>query len=375
MKAAQKCTSVKPSELSINSKSLMLVVSLTLWLVQPSLMTSGDSLERSSTWTQPTESQQSQLIETALREFGVTDQAVEAAIQSIRSERENGQLDSLESVIKQLSRHSVVVEQIHQLTRESIESADPKVIERNLQSLKSERWQQLPKFVQQTTAAWLGRQLARNRLFDEAIVAFTTVDPTATFDPASVFFYRGACYHALLNKDAAIADLEKLLENEDDCPVRYTRTAKMMLADLKPLKEDSLDEISRIMGDVTRRLDLGRAGKQVRNQEQKIIDKLDKLIEELEEQQQQQQQQQQQASSGQGGGSQGGQSSPMQDSQIAGGGGNGDVDRKKLKEKDGWGNLPPAERQEAIQQISRDLPTHYREAIEAYFRKLATDRR
>ena len=353
----------------------MLVVSLTLWLVQPSLMTSADSLERSSTWTQPTESQQSQLIETALREFGVTDQAVEVAIQSLRSERENGQLDSLESVIKQLSRHSVVVEQIHQLTRESIECADPKVIERNLQSLKSERWQQLPKFVQQTTAAWLGRQLARNRLFDEAIVAFTTVDPIATFDPASVFFYRGACHHALLNKDAAIADLEKLLENEEDCPVRYTRTAKMMLADLKPLKEDSLDEISRIMGDVTRRLDLGRAGKQVRNQEQKIIDKLDKLIEELEEQQQQQQQQQQQASSGQGGGSQGGQSSPMQDSQIAGGGGNGDVDRKKLKEKDGWGNLPPAERQEAIQQISRDLPTHYREAIEAYFRKLATDRR
>ncbi|MGC6442587.1 MAG: hypothetical protein ACON4H_07975 [Rubripirellula sp.] len=375
MKAAQKCKSVKPSELSTNSKSLTLVVSLTLWLVQPSLITSADSLERSSTWTQPTESQQSQLIETALREFGVTDQAVEGAIQSLRAERENGQLDSLESVIKELSRHSILVEQIHKLTQESIESADPKVIERNLQSLKSERWQQLPKFVQQTTAAWLGRQLARNRLFDEAIVAFTTVDPIATFDPASVFFYRGACHHALLNKDAAIADLEKLLENEEECPVRYTRTAKMMLADLKPLKEDSLDEISRIMGDVTRRLDLGRAGKQVRNQEQKIIDKLDKLIEELEEQQQQQQQQQQQASSGQGGGSQGGQSSPMQDSQIAGGGGNGDVDRKKLKEKDGWGNLPPAERQEAIQQISRDLPTHYREAIEAYFRKLATDRR
>jgi hypothetical protein len=34
--------------------------------------------------------------------------------------------------------------------------------------------------------------------------------------------------------------------------------------------------------------------------------------------------------------------------------------------------LPPAKREEALQQISRDLPTHYREAIEAYFRKLAT---
>jgi hypothetical protein len=63
----------------------------------------------------------------------------------------------------------------------------------------------------------------------------------------------------------------------------------------------------------------------------------------------------------------------MQDSQAAGGGGNGDVDNKNIQEWDGWGNLPPAERQQAIQQISRDLPTHYREAIEAYFRKLATE--
>jgi hypothetical protein len=63
----------------------------------------------------------------------------------------------------------------------------------------------------------------------------------------------------------------------------------------------------------------------------------------------------------------------MQDSQAAGGSGNGDVDRKKIDDRDGWGNLPPAERQQALQQISRDLPTHYREAIEAYFRKLATE--
>jgi hypothetical protein len=62
----------------------------------------------------------------------------------------------------------------------------------------------------------------------------------------------------------------------------------------------------------------------------------------------------------------------MQDSQIAGSSGQGDVDKKKLDPRGGWGNLPPAKREEALQQISRDLPTHYREAIEAYFRKLAT---
>jgi len=64
----------------------------------------------------------------------------------------------------------------------------------------------------------------------------------------------------------------------------------------------------------------------------------------------------------------------MNDSRAAGASGNGDVDRKNIEQKDGWGNLPPAERQQALQQISRDLPTHYREAIEAYFRKLATEK-
>jgi hypothetical protein len=173
-------------------------------------------------------------------------------------------------------------------------------------------------------------------------------------------------------KKEALADLRRLLENDDDCPVRFARTAQLMIADIKPLKEDSLDEISRIMTDVTRRLDLGRTDEDVKKQEQKVIDKLTKLIEKIEKQQQQQQQQQQQASGGQGGG-QGGQGSPMDDSRIAGASGDGDVDRRNIEQRDGWGNLPPAQRQQAIQQISRDLPTHYREAIEAYFRKLATD--
>jgi hypothetical protein len=229
----------------------------------------------------------------------------------------------------------------------------------------------LPKPMRMSVRTWLGRELVRHRLFDEALPVIAEVDPTQSIDPAATLFYRGACYHALLMKKEALADLRRLLENDDDCPVRFSRTAQLMIADIKPLKEDSLDEISRIMTDVTRRLDLGRTDEDVKKQEQKIIDKLSKLIDKL-EQQQQQQQQQQQSAGGQGG-SQGGQSAPMQDSQIAGGNGSGDVDRRNLEEWDGWGNLPPAERQQAIQQISRDLPTHYREAIEAYFRKLATD--
>jgi len=141
-----------------------------------------------------------------------------------------------------------------------------------------------------------------------------------------------------------------------------------MEADLKPLKPDSLDEIARLMSDVGRRLELARAGKKVRDEEETIIAKLEKLIEEKEKQQQQQQQQQ-------AGQPQGNQSNnPAQDSKPAGGPrGKGEVDPKNIGKKDGWGNLPPKERQEVLQQIGRELPAHFRETIEEYFKRLAQD--
>jgi TolA-binding protein len=157
----------------------------------------------------------------------------------------------------------------------------------------------------------------------------------------------------------------KLLENEETLPRRYRTLAKLMEADIRPLKTDSLDEIARMMDDVRRRLELARAGKTVRMQEEQVVAKLEKLIEELEKQQQQQQQ------PGNGGGSQ--PSAPMQDSQAAQMRGAGEVDPKSLGKKDEWGNLPPKERQEVLQQIGRDLPAHFRETIEEYFKRLAQD--
>jgi hypothetical protein len=48
------------------------------------------------------------------------------------------------------------------------------------------------------------------------------------------------------------------------------------------------------------------------------------------------------------------------------------VTRRDLGDGDGWGNLPPHERDEALQQIGREFPAHYREAIEQYFKRLAS---
>ena len=58
--------------------------------------------------------------------------------------------------------------------------------------------------------------------------------------------------------------------------------AVLMQADLSGLKDESLDHIDRRMHDIERRLDLGRAGKKVRSEEDGIIASLDKLIEQKE---------------------------------------------------------------------------------------------
>ena len=61
----------------------------------------------------------------------------------------------------------------------------------------------------------------------------------------------------------------------------------------------------------------------------------------------------------------------MDDSRLADGKGPGEVTRRDLGDTDGWGNLPPHQRDEALQQIGREFPAHYREAIEQYFKRLA----
>jgi tetratricopeptide (TPR) repeat protein len=339
-----------------------------LVLLANTTMAAEDALERKSSWQQPDANKMDQWLRQSLDALGILPAETDTASVQFMAALGADDADPLDAFVAASRAYMPVVEQLASLAESNLQQAGRQIDPSNPSYIDLES---LPKPTRMSVRTWLSRELIRARLYDEALPAIAEVEPEFSIDPAATLFFRGVCYHALLKKEQALTDLRRLLENEKNCPIRFSRTAHLMVADIKPLKEDSLDEISRIMTDVTRRLDLGRTDERVKDQEQKIIDKLSKLIEKIEEQQQQQQQQQQ-SSQGQGG-NQDGQSSPMNESQIAGGGANGDVDRKNIEDRDGWGKLPPAERQQALQQISRDLPTHYREAIEAYFRKLATD--
>ncbi len=125
---------------------------------------------------------------------------------------------------------------------------------------------------------WLSSRCTTNRWRSLA-----DLQPADVVDPASLLFYQSVCQHWMLHKTEGLKSIAKLLEQKKTIPRRYAQMAELMQADLSALEDDSLDHISRRMNDVTRRLDFGHAGKQVRGVEDGIIASLDKLIKQKED--------------------------------------------------------------------------------------------
>ncbi len=227
-----------------------------------------------------------------------------------------------------------------------------------------------PDFVRANLRLIYARWLAQNQLYNETLDRLEEVKTEAVIDPAALLFYQSVAYHRLLKKEECLPVLERLLEQEKNLPRRFATVAKLIHADLEPLDADSLDEVSRLMDNIKVRLGHGRAGARVRKEEDDVIAKLDKMIEDLEKKQQQAQQAA--SASGQAGDSSN-PSNPMQDSAPGGVRGPGNVDAKEIAAKGGWGDLPPKERQQALQQLGEDFPSHYRDVIVEYFRKIARE--
>jgi hypothetical protein len=223
-----------------------------------------------------------------------------------------------------------------------------------------------PSVVRDNLRLILGAWLADHQLYNEALQQLGDLTVENVADPGRLLFYQGAVHFRLRDREAGLVALHKLLEQSEAIPQRFATIARLMEADLMSLKTDSLDEVARIMDSIHVRLGHGRAGKRVRQEEDDVVSKLDKMIEQLEEQRQQQQMKQ--SKDGKGGKQP---KSPMQQSKLAEGGGSGDVTPKRFSEDTDWGNLPPKDREEALQQLGNEFPSHYREIIEEYFRNLA----
>lgn len=220
------------------------------------------------------------------------------------------------------------------------------------------------KFFVNNLRLFLGKYLAQQRFYDDAVIVFEETTPESLVDPASFFFYKAVAEHELRMKQEGLKTITLLLDNTESVPVRYESVAKLMKYDLESLKEKSLDEVARMMSDVERRLDLGRSGQKVQKIEGEIIARLDAIIEKIEQQ------------NGDGPGGPGGNSnkpngSPANDSSVKGSTAPGDVDSKNVGKEDGWGGLPPKDQAKAKQIIGNLFPPNYQKAIEAYSKKAA----
>ncbi len=207
----------------------------------------------------------------------------------------------------------------------------------------------------------VGRWLCQEKLYDESVALLKDIKPESVIDPSSLLFYRSVAYHRLLVKKEGLESIHSLQVEVADSPQRYTILAGLMEDDLKALKDGSLDDISRRMEDVERRLGLSRAGKVVRKKEDEIVKMLDILIDDLEKQCSQ-------CSGGAGGGGGG----PAGQSGVGGPTGPGTVNPRNSQGA-GWGKMNDKEREKALQQLGKDFPAHYRAAIEQYFRRIASD--
>lgn len=225
----------------------------------------------------------------------------------------------------------------------------------------------VPLLVRYNLRLYYARWLGQNEYYDEAIAWTDGLTPADVVAPETLLFYRAAASHQLVKADRADATVAELLQRSEELPLRYQKLAALMQQDLAGLEDDSLDHIARRMADVKRRLALGRAGTPVQIAESGVVESLDKLIKELEDQAQKQQQS---ASSSPGGAPSG---TPMQDSRPAELKAPGKVDPRDLGDGADWGDMPAKEREQALQDVGRDFPSHYREVIEEYFRRLAAE--
>lgn len=223
-----------------------------------------------------------------------------------------------------------------------------------------------PILVRNNLRLYLARWLVQQGYYDEAIAWTEGLSTEDVVSPEALLFYRAIAFHRLVQPDKADTALARLLQREDDLPARYQKLADLMRQDLSGLKDESLDHIARRMEDVRRRLAQGRSGSQVQKVEDGVIESLDKLIKDAEDQMQKSQQ-----AAANSGSQQGGQ--PMQDSQIAELKAPGKVEPRDVGRSSGWGNISEKDREKAMQEIGREFPSHYREVIEEYFRRLAAE--
>jgi len=235
-----------------------------------------------------------------------------------------------------------------------------------------------PSFFRNNLGLAYAKSLSNRRVYEEALETLKSVKPEKVVDPSVYLFHRAVAEHGLTMKDEANHSILRLLDDAVDAPDRYKMVSILMAFEMQSWKESDIPSrlggIARKMGNAERRLELARGGPVTQKIQKDAVARLDEIIKELENQCKGDCNGGQCPGGSKPGAGQG--QRPMPDSRIANLKGAGNVTEKDLQKMAvGWGKLPEKERAAAIQELTRDMPPKYREVIETYFRKIASESR
>lgn len=143
-----------------------------------------------------------------------------------------------------------------------------------------------PAFYRANLSLLFAKAISSRRVYEEALDALKSVKPEDVVEPSAYFFHKAVAEHALIKKDEASQTIVRLLDDVADAPDRYKMVATLMLFDMQGWKKDEKDllNISKLMTNSERRLDLSRAGSKTQDIQKKIVFRLDEVIKELENQ-------------------------------------------------------------------------------------------
>ena len=221
----------------------------------------------------------------------------------------------------------------------------------------------LPPLVRGGVATFVARRLVRAGRFDDADALLAGLPEADPVDPATTEFLRATIDYQLFRTEPALAAIGRLRQVAG-APRRYLVVADLLAGRLETLEKEKLDGVAHDMRDLRRRLELDQTGQPTQELEADILRRLDAMIEQME--------QQQQSPSGGSGESQQ-PDAPAPDSTPMGGKGEGKVGERNFSNKGSWGNLPPKEREKALQELGREFPPHYRDVVEEYFRRVGQE--
>jgi hypothetical protein len=183
------------------------------------------------------------------------------------------------------------------------------------------------------------------------------------------YFWKSVAEFRTLNKEAQNS-CEKFYNLFGQPPKRYDALIYQMQEDLKKWGSDLLADIARKMSEVGERLEHSKAGPITQEKQKRIVEDLDKLIQEADNESKSKSEAESNAAQKKKS-QNGNEKKEIPDSIIMGGKGEGKIDDKKIREiAKSWGTLPPRERAKVVNEIVRDLPPKYESMIRSYFESL-----